>query len=268
VEYTSGAGYGSVGYDFTSKFNLTAEVRGTSDNKSAQYHQFGLATGEKSGGDATNFTASTAPSNFSYNVTASYKLWPQILGYAKLGTSYRAGGFNTNLGTPGQPKPVPRSYGSENSRAWELGIKGTPSPWLYFTLAGYGTHTRYLIVSTTNGCTLLIRGVGATTFLTNADTSDGWGVELEGKARFDLAGGTLLAAVDGSRQGGSIKSGPYQYRDLPTPHWIASANLNYRHPFVGNSTLFGNAHYAGRWGGFQEIAPLSAGAPIPPLDDY
>ncbi|MDI3258611.1 MAG: TonB-dependent receptor [Sinobacteraceae bacterium] len=268
VEYTSGAGYGSLGYDFTPKFNLTAEVRGTGDHKAAQYQQFDLATGAESGGNATNFFASTSPSNFSYNTTASYKLWSQVLTYAKFGTSYRAGGFNTNLGTPGQPKPVPRSYGSENSRAWELGIKGSPAPWLYFALAGYGAHTRNLIVSTTNGCTILICGVGATTFLTNAGTADGWGVELEGKARFELFGGTLLAAVDGSRQAGSIKSGPYQGRDLPTPHWIAAANLNYRHAFIGDTRLFGNAHYAGRWGGVQEIAPLAAGAPIPPLDDY
>jgi iron complex outermembrane receptor protein len=275
VNYISGSAYGSLGYDFTEKLNLTGEARLTADDKEARNNRYDLATGAQAGGDANNFNASTSSNNGSYNATLSYKLPYELLAYAKYGTSYRAGGFNTNLGDPRQPKPVPAVYSPEYSRAYELGIKGSPMPRLYVAVAGYMTHTRDVLLTDNNGCA---RGtacpVAATTFLTNAGTADGgWGVEFESKTRINLAGGRLTAGVGASRQqGGKIKDSPiasYSGRYVPqTPDWIASADLDYRHAFIGRSTIFGNVHYAGQWGGLQEISPPPLSAGIPGLDDF
>src|SRR3546814_15897508 len=64
--------------------------------------------------------------NLSYNATLSYKLTSNILAYGKVGSSYRAGGFNTRLSDPRAPSPVQVLFGNENSTSYEVGIKGSP----------------------------------------------------------------------------------------------------------------------------------------------
>ncbi|MDB5988164.1 MAG: hypothetical protein JWR16_3217 [Nevskia sp.] len=260
IDYRSIAAYGSLGYDFTHAFNLTGEVRYTNDDKRDHANRYDRSTGVQTGGDAFNFAGRLSPSNVSYNATASYKLLPQLLRsalvYAKAGSAYRAGGFNGNLGTAGQPRPVLTSYGNEKTFAYELGVKGDLSRNIYVGLAGYRTHTTGVIVQTDNGCGLSVPEcpVAPTAFLINGGNSDNWGLELEGTGLFDLAGGKLRAVLGGSHQQAEIKSGDYAGQNVPqVPHYIASADLDYRHPFYGNTALFGSAHYAAQWGGVQEL---------------
>ena len=39
------------------------------------------------------------------------------------------------------------------------------------------------------------------------------------------------------------------------PHWIAGADLTYRHAVSNTAKLFVNANYNGQWGGQQELVP-------------
>ena len=266
-DYWSGAAYGSLGYDLTRQLNLTGELRYTHDNKAAQFNLYDLATGAQTGAAQKNFTIPDSDSdNVSYNVTLSYKFLREFLAYAKVGTSYRAGGFNSDLGPTGQPITIPSNYNNETSTAYELGLKGMLSPSNYVAFAVYRTHVHDLIVQLNNGCGATFPACPsvAVNFLDNAGTADGFGYELEGVGRYDLGGGKLRASVGGSHQISEVASSNYQGFSVPqVPSWIATAELNYRHPFVRGSTLFGNVHYAAQWGGVQELVKGTA-----PLDDF
>jgi iron complex outermembrane receptor protein len=81
--------------------------------------------------------------------------------------------------------------------------------------------------------------------------------------RFQLGAGDLRVSLSASRQEGEIVSGPFEGATLPqVPDWVTSASVNFRHPFVGRSTVAFNLAYRGQRGGVQEIA----GTPL--LSDY
>jgi len=266
-DYWSGAVYGSLGYALTQQLDLTGEVRYTHDEKAAVYNDYDLASGAQVNGNSYNFNIpNTGFNNVSYNATLSYKFLRELLAYAKVGTSYRVGGFNADLGPSGQPNPIPASYNDETSTAYELGVKGMLSPAMYVAVAAYRTHVRNLIVQLNNGCSVTTPSCPsvAVPFLTNAGTADGFGYEAEGVANYDLAGGKLRASLGGSHQISEVASGASEGLNVPqVPSWIATAELNYRHRFIADSTLFGNVHYAAQWGGVQELSTTTAR-----LDDY
>ncbi len=265
VDYRSYAAYGSLGFQLTPHLTVTGEGRYTSDHKTADASRYNLLTGALAGGPAFNFNASQSPDNFSYNLTAAWRFQPQLQLYAKAGSSYRAGGFNSNLGDPRQPVTVPASYDQEDTTSYEVGLKGVVLRSVYVALAGYRNESSNLIVQTDNGCraTNPVCPVVPTTFLTNAGDGVTWGVELEASGRFALGPGVLRSQIGGSRQGGEVKSGALKGYSLPQiPAWIASASLDYRFP-VQQAQLFAHADYSAQWGGVQELA-----RPSPAVDDF
>lgn len=265
IDYESYAFFGSIGVDITSRFNVTGEVRYTNDERTATASRFNSLTGAEIGGPAFNFTSGLESDNVSYNATASYKFIDDWQVYAKVGSSYRAGGFNSNLGTPAQPIPIPASYEDETSTAYEGGVKGQLGDF-YVALAGYVSEADNLIVQRDNGCrvTLPACPVAATSFLTNAGQARTWGVEAEVIGSLDIGAGRLTSTLAASRQDGKVTDGPLE--GLPTaqtPNWIASANLHYRREFNSNVAMFTNLFVYGQWGGVQELVASS-----PPLDNY
>lgn len=265
TEYESVAAYGSIGYDFTELLNLSAELRYTSDDRSVVAGLFDLRTSLAVGGSAFNFTANDASDNISYNLTGAYRLPNSILAYLKVGTSYRAGGFNTNLGDPRQPIPIPPAYGDETSTTYEFGLKGDLTPRLYAAFSGYRSYSQNLIVQNDNGCntTNPTCPTISTSFLSNAGDGEIWGLEVEAIYRTEIGGNQLRATFGASRQGGEVVAGIYNGNTLPQiPDWIASAELFIRRPFVAGTELFGNIRYNGQWGGMQELRQ-----PSPAIDD-
>ena len=259
----SWAAYGSLEYDFTDQFGVTGELRYTKDEKTFAANQFsnpGLVAVKGKLVDAT-----FNPDNLAYELTGSYKFSPEWMGYAKVGTGFRAGGFNSNLGNPLQPIPIPVSYGNENTLTYEVGAKGNPIRQIYLTAAGYWTDVSNLIIQTDNGCkaTNPVCPVAQTNFATNGGKARIWGVEAEATINLSIAGGDLLTTIGGSRQGGKITSGEFDGDNPPQlPKWLASANLHYSHPLAYQATGFVNLLYAARWGGVQEIEQT------PELHDY
>lgn len=265
LDYRSYAAYGSLGFDITDALSATGEIRYTKDDRSLWARLLDRVTGANVGGAARMVDAGTRPDNISYNATLSYKTGFGVLGYAKVGSSYRAGGFNTNLGDPRQPVVIPAAYGNEKAMSYEAGIKGNPASNLYFAIAGYYNKLDNLIGQLDNGCAITLPAcpVAAVTFLTNAGNAKSYGVEGELTASFDLGGGKLRAQLSGSWQGGRVTSGRYDGLDLPqVPDYLASASLNYRHP-AGKGAIVANAFYTAQWGGFQELRVNSV-----PLDDF
>lgn len=257
--YDSWAAYGSLTYDVTDALSLTGELRYTSDDKTLTSRLRDRITNQLVGGPARIIDGTSSPENLSYNATASYRLPMELLAYAKVGTSYRAGGFNRNLGDLRQPIEVPVAYDDETSRSYELGLKGAPLSGVYMAIAGYRTELTDMIAQLDNGCriTNAVCPTNATTFLTNVGDARSWGVEAELTARYNLGPGLLRLSLNGSRQGGEVTSGLYTGLSLPqTPDWLASAEANYRMPVAGFQA-FGNIAYNGQWGGVQELTATS-----------
>ncbi len=266
LHFESYAAYGSLGFDITDSLNLTGELRYTRDSRSISARLFDLGTGLPTGGPSRIIDDSINADNLSYNATLSYKLTSDVLAYGKVGTSYRAGGFNTRLSDPRAPAPVQVLFGNENSTSYELGIKGSPIRRGYFAIAGYYTELEDLIAQVDDGCALTNAAcpVAAVAYLTNAGDAKSWGVEAEYSQGFDLGEGNGRLALSGSRQGGKVKSGRYDGLDLAqVPDWLASANLNLRYPVTNDVALTSNVLFSGQWGGKQELTATSVD-----LDDY
>lgn len=266
LNFESYAAYGSLGFDITDSLNITGELRYTKDSRAISSRQYDLATGLPSGGPSRIIDGDISADNLSYNATLAYKLASDVLAYAKVGSSYRAGGFNTRLSDPRAPSPVQVLFGNENSTTYELGLKGSPVRRGYFALAGYYTDLEDLIAQVDDGCALTNPAcpVAAVSFLTNAGNAKSWGIEAEYSQGFDLGEGNGRIALSGSRQGGKVKSGRYDGLDLAqVPDWLASANLNLRYPVANDVALTSNILVSGQWGGKQELTATSVD-----LDNY
>lgn len=266
LEFKSWALYGSVGYDLTEALNLTGELRYTRDERSITSRQFSLLTGAPSGGASRIIDATIDADNLAYNITGSYKLGGGMLAYAKVGTSYRAGGFNTRLSDPRAPSPVQVLFDNENSASYEIGVKGNPARRTYLAIAGYYTRLNDLIAQVDDGCFIgsTVCPVAAVSYLTNAGDAKSWGIEAELTQRFELGAGNGRLSLSASHQGGEVTSGRYDGLDLAqVPKWLASANLNLRYPLGSDVTLTSNLLISAQWGGKQELLATSFD-----LDDY
>lgn len=266
LDYKSYAAYGSLGFDLTDALNLTGELRYTADDRSLSARLYDRGTGASTGGAARNLDANIKPDNVSYNATLAYKLGGGVLAYAKVGSSYRAGGFNTNLGDPRQPVPIEPAYDNENSTTYELGVRGSPVRGLYFAAAGYYTDLTGLIAQTDNGCAVTnpTCPVASTSFLTNAGDARSYGVEAELSNVLSIPRGQFRFALSASWQDGKVTSGKYDGLKLPqVPEWLTSVNLNLRHDLIGRSKLIVNLLYSVQLGGVQELRANSVR-----LDDF
>jgi iron complex outermembrane receptor protein len=264
--FESYAVYGSAGYDFTDKFNVSADLRVTHDDEDFSTVRNDFGTGRPaSNGAAFDIAGTQKDTNVSYTVTASYKPVADWLVYAKIGSAFRPGGFNTSLGDPRQPTPVPTTYATETLTAYEVGFKGNLASNIYLTASVYDNEFDNLIIQGQNGCFVAspVCPVQQTVFAFNAGPASLWGVEFEGTARFQVLDGDLHLSIGGSRQGGKIGKGIYDgLRQPQQPDWTATFNVNYRHELTDALTGFINVKGNGRWGGVQEIAQT------PNLADY
>jgi iron complex outermembrane recepter protein len=266
LHFESYAAYGSLGFDVTDSLNITGELRYTRDSRSITARLYDLGTGLPTGGAARIIDDEISADNLSYNATLSYKITSDILAYAKVGSSYRAGGFNTRLSDPRAPTPVEVLFDNENSTSYEVGLKGSPIRRGYFAIAGYYTDLKDLIAQVDDGCALTnpTCPVAAVAYLTNAGNAKSWGIEAEYSQGFDIGEGTGRISLSASHQGGEVKSGRFAGLDLAqVPEWLASANLNLRYPVTDSITLTSNALVSGQWGGKQELNATSV-----ELDNY
>ena len=247
--------YGSIGYDITDNFNLAVEARQVEDRRKRHQVQYNRFTLQPSG-VRTFVDAASQPENFDYNVTAGYKLANNWLFYAKAGTAFRAGGFNTNAGDPRQPTPIPPTFEDEHTTTYEIGAKGDLTRNIFMTMSAYQSTVENIIVQRDNGCNALNPTCpeANTLFFTNAGEAEPKGVELELSSRWDLLGGRLRASLSGAWLSGKITSGPLAGAKIPqSPEYTAGATLNYRREIAGGVEGFGNLVFSYQEGGVQEI---------------
>ena len=262
----SWAVYGSLDFALTDRFSLIGEARYTEDERSAQSARFDLATGLPSGGPRFVVDFTTRPTNFNYNATAAWKLTPDILLYGKVGTSFRAGGFNDDLGVPQQPVPIPGTYDDETVTSYELGLKGTLFERVNFALAAYQNEAENIIVQLNNGCFVgnPVCSVNGTSFSDNAGEARTRGIEAEANAVLPIHRGRLRLGASVSHQRGEATAGPFDGQNLPQiPRWIFAVDMSLRRELSDSVALFANVNYNGQRGGVHDlVAPNTP----PPFD--
>ena len=262
--FDSWAVYGSLDYALNDQFNLIGEVRQTWDDKSATSRRYDLATGLPSGGAGFVVDFSKATRNFSYNGTLSWRPRDAMTVYAKVGSSYRAGGFNQDLGPTTQPIPIPAAYDDEQSTSIEAGVKGRLGRATTFGVAAYQTYSSDIIVPLNNGCFIgsTVCSSQPVTFSTNAGKARTWGAEAEIASRIDLGAGNLDLSGSGSYQKGRVTSGPFDGQLLPQiPRWTFAANATLNIPLSDKVDGLANLNYNGQRGGVHDL--VAPGAPAP-----
>ncbi len=132
--YKEYAGFADVTVHLSSRFDIQAG--GRSGHNTQKYHSLTAIppAAEILLGPTTDFRQNSSDSAFTYQVSPSFKIAPELLVYARLSTGYRPGGPNAgdfNASTP-------RTFKSDRTTNYELGLKGTVlDKRLSFDLAAY-----------------------------------------------------------------------------------------------------------------------------------
>lgn len=255
--YSSYAIYGSADYDLTEQLSLSGDLRYTHDDRNFLAGQFLFVTDTPVTAANVNPTGERKQDNVSYTATVSYKPTDLMMVYAKIGSAYRAGGFNGNLGDPRQDPALapPPEFDNETVTAYEVGFKGNLTPSIYVTGAAYSNKFKNLVIQGDNGCRANNPAcpVQATSYAFNAGPARLWGIEVEATARTELAGGNLRVTVGGSRQGGHVTAGRYDgFRQPQQPKWTQTFTVNYRRDLTDELSGYVNINGNARQGGVQE----------------
>jgi iron complex outermembrane receptor protein len=301
AQFQSWAIYASLAYKFGYGVTLTVDGRYTDDRKTAVEYVSSLYTGApypfKTGGTippVTNYSYSKGVPT--YTATLSWKIpgsWNDLL-YAKVGTGYRAGGFNFGHTAPlvanctvghtaGCPAgitpavsyaPVVPNYTDETTTSYEIGIKGNLTHYAYFSLDAYTATTQNALAAVGDGCAATNAcETGNTNYTINAGTAKTSGIETEIDSNLNLMGGVLGVEINGSDSFATYISEPNRIgvpivgsQVAQNPHWQLTTSLNYKHHLFGGVDGFANLLYHGQWGGNQD--PVVAGTPANHLANY
>ncbi len=269
LDYDSLAAYGALGYDVTDQLNLSVELRHTDDDKQFTGRVLIVTSGAI---NTPLFVRTFDNGNWSYNVVANYHLTPRWIVYGKVGSGYRAGGFNSGsnpLPPLMPPRQVQPTFDNETSTTYEAGAKGNITPTLYVTAAAYRTITDGAITQVDNGCFNgnPVCNTRPTNFAINGGKAKIWGVELEGVQRYEFESvrGHLRGAI--SRQHGRFSGGVYDGFTIPqTPKWLMSFNFDANTPITTEMNGFLNINYKGQRGGKEGVAVGTA--PPKPLEEF
>ena len=122
--YQEVSGFGEATYKITSKWDVSAGGRYSSNNQGLNLNYNGiLFTGSPTGHGAVNLD--TSEDTFTYSFGSRYHFTPDSLAYARIASGYRPGG--PNLVPPGVPttgpNAYPTSYGSDSTVNYELGYR-------------------------------------------------------------------------------------------------------------------------------------------------
>lgn len=262
-ETNSYAAFAQGTYNFTDKFNITAGLRYTYEDKTGEFDQqvvggtplsafptaaqSYVATVRGLVGGANAYKVDLSEDNLSGLFTATYKVTPDLLGYATYSRGYKSGGLNlTNLGPS-----IPKTVKPETVDHYELGVK---SEWLdgklTANLAGFWTEV-------SGYQTTLFDADRTTTYISNIGKVRSRGVEadvrfqpLEGLSTYAAVAYTAATFVDYPNAPAPVEytgllpqTGNFvdlSGRPVPgAPLWAASVGGEYEHAIPSYEFLIG-----------------------------
>lgn len=217
--------FGSAEFAVTERLKLSGEARYSLDNKKGVIN----AVRQDGGPRYAKFpvgSPQTKPDydfhNTSWGLTGSYRWTPDILTFVRAATAYRAGGFNSELGSPCiDPSEVPGvscnlidvpfKYEPEHSITYEAGIK---SAWfdrhVILNANTYRIEYKDMLANLTNGIPPMMDPLNGAMFLANAGDASANGLEIDLTVRAPLPPelGRLSVNVSYEHQDGKFKQPP------------------------------------------------------------
>lgn len=119
------AAFGQLGYDFTDRFAMSAELRYNWERtRFGDDTPLGIATvttDRFAAGQPVVVNVPVTDKNWAPRVTANYKVSPDVMLYAQAAEGFKGGGINVSPGTPAAQV----EYDGEEVRAYEIGVKST-----------------------------------------------------------------------------------------------------------------------------------------------
>ncbi len=229
--------FGQLGWKATERLSFNAGLRYTHVAKDSTAQAFS-PLGLNSFGAPARVSASPTFDNLSPEVSASYRLTDNVMGFARVSRGFLAGGMSQFIDRNGQAN----QYKPETAWAYEAGAK---TKWLddrlELNLTGFYNDISNLQV---------VQFVSPTTrIVTNAGASTSYGLELEGRAKvtdeLTLTAGYGYTHAKFDQFVDPILGVNYSGQDIPfAPRHSLSAGVDWRHAMEGGFTLFAGASYA------------------------
>lgn len=258
-EASSSSVFGGLEYAFTDRLTLGAEARYTKEDKDIDY----LVVGTDPAAAGAVVTENYSVTSFTYptwTLFGSYNLRDDARVYGRIGTGFRAGGFNRNNrdleGPDGVVRIVPDYYDEERALSYEAGLKTT---WLDGALllngAVYFVEYDDFIANTNNG----LKGVDRIAYVANYGDAELYGAEVESQYRMQdfIGNASLTLSANLAYTEGEVISSPdstFEGLELSrVPEWSYGARARLDKPISGGSTLFAALSYSGQEGGFQNV---------------
>ena len=193
LDNLSAAGFGQVEWSLTNRLRLLPGLRVNYDKKDGSFNQQiygGLRTTspalialQRSVLAPLTYAANIDDTNVSGQITAAYKVTPNINAYGTFSTGFKSIGFNLN-GIPvddaGQPILSTVSVKPEDTHHFEAGLKTQIGPNLTLNFTGYDTEIEDFQATVFNGNVGVARG-----YIANAEKARVRGVEIDSSARLN-----------------------------------------------------------------------------------
>ncbi|MBU6377487.1 MAG: TonB-dependent receptor [Gammaproteobacteria bacterium] len=194
--------------------------------------------------------------------------------FGRIGTGFRAGGFNNDLGEPNDgvsATAIPLVYGAEFVTAYEAGLRGRVGGMFSYGLNGFYNRKKDTLVNYSvfagTAATNTVRNIGV---LRSAGDSFQYGIDGEFGARVKLANGSLgmrlsFSWAKGEYDGGTVFSNQ-QTNPVTTltkvsidgkrlqrlREWTTAASLIWRQPIAGGFDLVSMLSWRGEMGGYED----------------
>lgn len=175
--YREFAGFGDLTFHFGKRLSLQAGGRYAKNNQ--RYDEQGNGPLD---GDYTIPTRRISGSAFTWLVSPSFKISPDVMVYARAASGYRPGGPNSNAGGV-----VPQKYDPDRAINYEMGLKGS------FLDGGLVLETSAYWIDWTD-IQLLQRDATGNTYYANGGKAVSRGFEVQATAR-PMTGMTIATAL-------------------------------------------------------------------------
>jgi iron complex outermembrane receptor protein len=237
-KYREIAGFGDVTYHVTDKFDLQVGGR-YAQNKQSSVQSLVLTGAGTVFGPAGANIARSSDTAFTWLVTPSYKISPDMMVYARFASGYRPGGPNTGI------TGVNSTFDSDSVINYEAGFKGYVIPGvLSIDVAAFQIDWKDIQLSNTDAITQL-------TFLSNGGKARSRGLEAQTTWR-PMAGVTVDAnatytdavLTQSLPNGNNTLKGTDGDRLPFTPKWASSISAQKDFHYDDKTTIFVGASWA------------------------
>lgn len=277
VDDRSQAAYGAVTWRANDRLSASADVRYNKDEKS-----FRLANIFRLDNPATPaneqlsrvINARETFEKWTPGVSFNWQYSDRQYLYGRIATGFRAGGFNNDIGEPGDgvsATAIPLVYGAESVTGYEAGLRGRLGGGISYSVGAYMNRKQDTLVNYT-----VFAGTVATNTIRNigvlGSAGDSWqnGVDGEFAARTPVGRGSVslrlsFAWADGEYDGGTIftnaQSNPASTlttvsidgkRLQRLREWTTASSLIWRTPVSSGLELLAMASWRTETGGYED----------------